>query len=95
MRAMTFNRVCRLTIAASVLWFFVRPALADGPPMHGPLPCDPVCVHYVCAATCDGAQGYPGCYGDCQRRLTAGDCGPCREPAPEPIAPPGRPRPAP
>ena len=92
-----YQTAVRWTFAVGALWFFVRPAFADdGPPMDGPYDYDAVCVHYTCAAVCNGRADLGDCYRACQRGMEK-DCSPCcEEPATDPKpAPPGRPRPTP
>jgi len=74
--SLTYDRARRAVMWLSLLWFFVRPALADGPPMHGPLLCDPVCVAYFCAARCSGDDETPQCYAACIDEVSR-DCKVC------------------
>ena len=73
-----------LALVSVILWACAIAARADGPPQHGPLDCDPVCVVDYCRARCDG----PGERTDAERRecrrqcvpyVTSEGCWPCRE----------------
>jgi hypothetical protein len=76
--ALCLAAVCLGLLVASTV------ARADGPPQHGPIDCDPVCVVDYCRARCDG----PGertederraCRRECVPYVTNNGCWPCRE----------------
>ena len=50
-----------------------------GPPLHGPLECNSVCVYYTCEATCStGRTSDPDCLKACIEKLSK-NCKGCKE----------------